>query len=373
MKKVFDFSTQSEFDQSFEQLQNNVDFQRLNDKFTVKPFYLKYKGLKVFLNGFSYFIQVVTVSVSFVCVVALLSPMMNIYFAYAVATGALVGIEFLKRLTFRPTVKEFLQFKKVAVFNLCLSLSMLAVSLWLTWNGGKETVFLLSDAPTLVNIDSSTQYEKTRINELTAQLNDIKRTQSWKGVLTPKGQTSYNRVTGQIEKLQNKIDGKENDLTNKNDLTTNDHKNKTTATATQFRFVTVVLDILLFVLLAWLEFYDYRSFTEFAKLRNDTDKESNDKRINDNRNNDVRQNDTPQNIPFSMNENRTVIRGFRKDDNDTNEKTINTPQLKVVGCVHCGNQFERKAPKHIYCSDQCRITAWESRTGKKMKKSKVYA
>ena len=49
MKKIFDFSTHSEFDQSFEQLQNNVEFQRLNDKFKVKPFYLKYKGLKTLL------------------------------------------------------------------------------------------------------------------------------------------------------------------------------------------------------------------------------------------------------------------------------------------------------------------------------------
>ena len=194
MKKVFDFQTQSEFDQSFEQLQNNVGFQRLNDKFKVKPFYLKYKGVKMFFSAFSYFIQIITVTVSFVCVAAMLTPLMNIYLAYAITVLSLIGIELLKRLTFKPTVKEFLQFHKVALFSLFLSLSMLSVSLWLTWNGGKETVFLLSDAPELLNVDSLTGYEKTRIKELTGQLSEIKRTQSWKGVLTPKGQTSYNRV-----------------------------------------------------------------------------------------------------------------------------------------------------------------------------------
>jgi hypothetical protein len=373
MKKIFDFSTHSEFDQSFEHLQNNVEFQRLNDKFKVKPFYLKYKGLKTFLNGFSYFIQLVTVSVSFVCVVALLAPMMPPLLSYSIAVMALVGIEFLKRLTFRPTVKEFLQFQKIAVFSLFLSLSMLAVSLWLTWNGGKETVFLLSDAPPLLNVDSLTGYEKQRIKELTAQLSEIKKTQSWKGVLTPKGQTSYNRVTAQIEQQQNKLDDKETTLNVKNEKTTTDHQSKTTATANQFRFVTVVLDILLFVLLAWLEFYDYRSFTEFAKLRNDIEKENatfNDVRNNDNRNNDVRKNDEPQNIPFSKNDTRTVIKGFR---NDEQQRTINTPQLKIVGCVQCGNNFEKKAPKHVYCSDVCRVTAWENKTGKTLKKAKQYA
>ena len=367
MKKIFDFSTQSEFDQSFEQLQNNVGFQRLNDKFKVKPFYLKYKGLKTFLNGFSYFIQLITVSVSFVCVAAMLTPLMNIYVAYAITVFSLIGIELLKRLTFKPTVKEFLQFRQVAVFSLFLSLSMLAVSLWLTWNGGKETVFLLSDAPELLNVDSLTGYEKTRIKELTAQLTEIKKTQSWKGVLTPKGQTSYNRVTSQIEKLQNKLDDKETDLTTKNEKTTTDHQSKTNNKANQFRFVTVVLDLLLFVLLAWLEFYDYRSFTEFAKLKGDTQKESIS--YNDNRNNDVRKNDELQNVPFSNNEKRTVIKGFRKEPDDI-EHEKRTPQLKIIGCLHCGNQFERKAPKHVYCSDVCRVTAWESKTGKKLKKSK---
>lgn len=174
-------------------------------------------------------------------------------------------------------------------------------------------------------------------------------------------------MTSQIEKLQNKLDDKETDLTTKNEKTTTDHQSKTTDKANQFRFVTVVLDLLLFILLAWLEFYDYRSFTEFAKLKGDIQKESIP--FNDNRNNDVRLNDELQNVPFSNNEKRTVIKGFRKEpDEIENEKR--TPQLKIIGCLHCGNQFERKAPKHVYCSDMCRVTAWESKTGKKLKKSK---
>jgi hypothetical protein len=380
MKKIFDFSTNSQFDASFEQLQNNADFQRLNEKFKIKPFYLKYKGLKTFLNGFSYFIQLITVVVSFVCVVALLAPMMNIYFAYLIATLSLSGIELLKRLTFKPTVKEFLQFQKVAVFGLILSLTALCASLWLTWNGGKETVFLLSDRPELLNVDSLTGYEKTRIKDLTAQLSEVKKTQSWKGVLTPKGQTSYNRITAQISKLDDKLGDKEKNLSDKNEATATAHTTATTEKATNFRFITVVLDILLFVLLAWLEFYDYRSFVEFAKLKNETINDTlnlNDVRIDDNRIDDVRNNDNRTNeekkIPFSENESRTVIKGFRRYNDDDDEPTsqIKAPQLKVIGCVHCKKDFEKKAPKHVFCSDSCRVASWENKTGKKLKKAKA--
>jgi hypothetical protein len=379
MKKIFDFSTNSQFDASFEQLQNNADFQRLNEKFKVKPFYLKYKGLKTSLNGFSYFIQLITVVVSFVCVVALLAPTMNIYFAYLIATLSLSGIELLKRLTFKPTVKEFLQFQKVAVFGLILSLTALGASLWLTWNGGKETVFLLSDRPELLNVDSLTGYEKTRIKDLTAQLSEVKKTQSWKGVLTPKGQTSYNRITAQISKLDDKLGDKEKNLSDKNEATATAHTTATTERATNFRFITVVLDILVFVLLAWLEFYDYRSFVEFAKLKNETINDTlnlNDERIDDNRINEHRNNDNRTNeekkIPFSENESRTVIKGFRRyNDDDEPTSQIKAPQLKVVGCVHCKKDFEKKAPKHVFCSDSCRVASWENKTGKKVKKAKA--
>jgi hypothetical protein len=371
-KTALEIAPNSVYDNHFENIQDTQGIQRLNEKYKVKPFYKEYKGLKIVMDGISYFIQVVTVAVSFVCMVALLSPMLPPSVVAVVSLGILAIMELLKRLTFRPLVKKYLQFKKVALFNGFLSVAMLAASLFLTFKGGKETVFYLSDAPVLMDIDSAISYDKTRIKELTKELNEIKATQNWRGKLTPVGLKNYNRVLVQIEKHQTKIDGKETELSQKNDKTQTAHLSKTTATANQFQFITVVLDVLLFVLLGWLEYYDYRSYVEFAKVKtlDDTGEALNDNRkrkasYNDNRLDDNRY---TEHEALGHGEQRTVIKGFRRDSPTFND--AESPKLKIVGCLHCGNKFERKAVRHVYCSESCRVTAWENRTGKKFNKIK---
>lgn len=39
-------------------------------------------------------------------------------------------------------------------------------------------------------------------------------------------------------------------------------------------------------------------------------------------------------------------------------------------CKHCGNTFTKNAPKHVFCSDDCRKESWENRTGAKLKLKK---
>lgn len=44
---------------------------------------------------------------------------------------------------------------------------------------------------------------------------------------------------------------------------------------------------------------------------------------------------------------------------------------KTVNCVHCSQPFERRTTWHKYCSELCKIKAYEVRTGKKWKGKKV--
>jgi hypothetical protein len=399
MENKFEFQNESQFENAYENLIIQTDFKRLADKFTVKPFYFKYKPLKKMLNGFTWFIQLVTIAVSFMAIFALLVPMMPYSIACVFAGIALVGIEFLKRMTVKPSVKDFLQFKKVPVFPLTIALSMLGVSLWLTWNGTHDTVFTLTEKPTLLNVDSLTNYEKDRISELTAQLKDIKKTQSWKGVLTQKGQGSYNRVTGQIEKLQNKLDEKESDLTTKNERTEADHLNQTTKRAKHFKYLTLCLDLLLFALLAWLEYYDFRSLTEFAKLKilNDATQSVVNQEENITQSvvsNTTQQGETTQSVvdnALRYNEGRTVVKGFLRGN--TTQSVVNSNVMrsqittqpvikkpKIINgeiliikkaCDYCGESFERKVTFQRFCTEKCRIKAWENKTGKKVRKART--
>jgi hypothetical protein len=171
----FNFQNESEFENAYQDLITQTDFKRLADKFTVKPFYFKYKPLKTFLGGFTWFIQAVTIAVSFMAIIGLLSPMMPYSVACIFAAVALVGVEALKRLTFTPSVKEYLQFRIIPTFPVLIATGMLGVSLWLTWNGSHKAVFELSETPTLLNVDSTVSYEKERIKQINGDIAQAKR------------------------------------------------------------------------------------------------------------------------------------------------------------------------------------------------------
>ncbi len=73
---------------------------------------------------------------------------------------------------------------------------------------------------------------------------------------------------------------------------------------------------------------------------------------------------------------RVVIRGFQahqvKDSYPANSDRYNGERIngerKTRGCEHCHNEFEYKHWNAKYCSDDCRIAAWEGRTGRKFTK-----
>jgi hypothetical protein len=374
----FNFQNESEFENAYQDLITQTDFKRLADKFTVKPFYFKYKPLKTFLSGFTWFIQAVTIAVSFMAIIGLLSPMMPYSVACIFATVALVGIEALKRLTFTPSVKEYLQFRSIPTFPVLIASGMLGVSLWLTWNGSHKAVFELSETPTLLNVDSTVSYEKERIKQINSDIGQAKRI-TWQGKITEKGQKLIEKLTNERAKVQDKLDSKEAGATAKNDQTTTDHKTATTANATHFKYLTLCLDLLLFALLGWLEYYDYRSITEFSKLKNDAE--------NGNRKSNVGFKDT-NNSKAILNENRVQVKGFKRydDENDirlsndnenpyrksntienrigfkndirlSNDKTTVVENRIIEGnavCQNCNEAFTKNHKKQIYCSTLCR-------------------
>jgi hypothetical protein len=357
--KIFNLQTKNDFAANFNQITESNDFQNLNDKFTVKPFFVKYKAFKRFLNVFSYLIHCITIAVSFICVVALLTPLMPAVAAYLLSFVVLVLIESLKRFTFSPTVTEWLQFRAVAYFQICLCVVAMSASVYLTYKGGHDTVFTLSTKPIFINSDSLTSSDKSRITTLTNQLGEIKRLQSWNGKLTPKGAKNYEKVLSQLETIEKRVSAKEDRATSSNDKILSDHQSTTESRAVTFRYVTVLLDFLLLIFLAWLEYYDFRSYTEFATINETTDK------------------NTAEPPPASKKDITYNYNALRNNDNGTatesravaqnlsvkSDVSVQKRNYVIIACQHCKNDYERKTTFQKYCSEKCRITAWEQRNG----------
>ena len=98
--------------------------------------------------------------------------------------------------------------------------------------------------------------------------------------------------------------------------------------------------------------------------------------------------------PLPPSENRTIIKGFRKDDNHVNtlflddspsepkndspivvekivEKVVYLDNQPTKDCVNCGKSFTYKNKKKKYCSTKCRQLKWENKNGKKLKRGRV--
>ena len=351
MSKIIKLESFNQYKGNYDAVQDSATFDALNDKFAVKPYFIEYRPLQRVLIVVSYLIQVITVVVSFTALYVIIAPLAGSTAAAIISGAILAAIEAVKRLTFAPTVKNYLQFKKVALFSLVLSVSMLCVSLWLTWNGSHDTVYQLTAPPTLLSDQEATATDQGKVKELTRQLQDIKNTQSWKGKITASGQRSFNAIAKQLETIENRISSKESTIQAKNDATTAAHQTKTAGNAGALRYITLILDILLFVLLAWLEYYDYRSFAEYAQ----SDAPTAPARI------DAMRRDTKsiENAP-DQEPPRAIVTGFHSSQH----QGATAPDI----CQYCHTGYTRKTTFQKYCSENCRVQAWQNRTGKELKR-----
>ena len=74
------------------------------------------------------------------------------------------------------------------------------------------------------------------------------------------------------------------------------------------------------------------------------------------------------------NEGRVIIRGFQREIKEKQPPTtyrndISLDDAKFGTCPTCDELFEKKNYKHTYCSDECRVQAWEQKTGKRVKRT----
>lgn len=80
-------------------------------------------------------------------------------------------------------------------------------------------------------------------------------------------------------------------------------------------------------------------------------------------------NGTTKENPFSIVRrqigfNKNIPNDNRNNDNRSNENS----NLRV--CKNCGQSYVHKHHKQMYCKTECRITFWENKTGKKLKKGR---
>jgi hypothetical protein len=203
MSAKLNFKTSDEFNDYHKAFLSSTLAERLSDKYKVRPFYDRYAKFRTMLQNTSYLLNLFAVCASFTCVYSFVNVLLkNSPASFAFAVAFLVLLELFKRVTIPTTFKTFFQFRKVQPLKVAFIGCLTLTSAVLAYVGANEAVQTYTPPVALIRTDSIQVAYTSRISTLEKRLKDIKRAQSWRGKLTPQGQSAYTTTTQQIASIE---------------------------------------------------------------------------------------------------------------------------------------------------------------------------
>ena len=365
----FDLRTSDDFAAAFNQFQASGTFERLQEKFRLKPYVERNKTLRAVTIGSSYFLNVFSVSTAFFCVFAFLQVIVPAFLAGGLAFTGLAGLEALKRLTIPGFFQRFFQFRTVATGSLTAIVLLVALSVVLSYKGAADAVLALTKAPDLIDVEAVRAPYVDRIATLEAQKADLKKTSTYQGVYTSKGAKALEGYNTRLAALEAELSEKVGTAEGTNATTQAEHIATTGVKAEYFAMAALILDLLLILALAWSEYYDYRSLAEFSKgkgtktgAQQQTSSEAPAFQLNSN--------GQHHNNGATAEAGRTIITGFAKPQRNELDAMRGAGQVIDTGlktCEHCAATFRPKTVWQRFCTTQCREDNWQNKTGKTLK------
>lgn len=392
-----DFPTQNPFSEHFQKFGNTRLFDRLQNKFTPKPYYYQYRTLRAVVLGASFIFHILSAATAAALVFLFIGKLIPSPGLAAVVTlAALVALEMAKRETSGRFFHDHLQYGKFSPGLLAVVLGLSAASIAASYFGAEKAVRELTPPPALVSADTVTAPIRTQLATIDGQINDAKKN-TWKGKVTTRAQRTIDRLTRQKEALVNEMIRQQTRTDTRNDATETAHATTTEANAQGFALFTLCSEILLIVCLWYLQFYDFRSFAEYcakpAVKKPDAigfNHISQPAAFSANGNGSANGHHSAGNVAnvgtFAQGENEEPERrpiGFhrpadegngmryRARDNGMSYAASNaTPEVLEVDkslkpCTQCGTLFRYRTTWQKFCSPDCKLAWHEAKHGRK--------
>lgn len=317
-------STKDAFTEAFNNFKQSADFERLQNKFTPKPFYERNRQLRQTAFITSFLFNALSAVTGSACVFFFLNTMIQHVFVSALFTACFViVIEAFKRLTLPDLFKRFLQFRQLSFAKIVFVLALTIFSAFLSFNGSHKLVSQYTPPPALISVDSIKTHYTDLISKNETKQAELKKTHVWKGKLTRSGQKTFQQIEDQNSKLQDAQlhDIQQAHTENKERLTRS--ANKTITTGSAFALISLVFDFLLCVCVWYCEYYDFRSLAEFATVHNGSDNGSHAERLNDN-----------NSVETSSPADQTTDQQPFTDDRQTLQLAIKTAKANISAYKH---------------------------------------
>jgi len=317
--KIF---TSSIYEQELEKFNSSRLHLRLTEKYRVKPYHEEHQNTRILALALSYFLNVLSISTAFYFLFVLLVGLTGKILAIILVLVLLVFLEKLKRMLLPRLAQRYYQLNKIATFSALLALVIFSLSSFFSYKGADLAFKSFSSTPSTINVDSIKSAYIVQISSLEAKQKELLNIK-YKGTTTRTATKAAEKVQEELLMLQNE---KQEEL--KTAREANEEKllifaNSTDKKGFYFALLALIFDCSLVLCIFYCELYDFRSLAKFGVI-----------------------------APTA------AVPANEYGTNSTHKKT---------NCLNCNSSFEKTVPNKKYCSESCRIEAYEQRTGKKLK------
>lgn len=347
-EKGSNFHTVNPHSEHFNEFENVRLFERLQKKFTPKPYWKEYQVLRGVVLVTSFIFHLLSAATAAALVFLFIKGITQSVIIAAVLTATiLAALEIAKRITSTRLFSSLMQFGKLSVGLAAAALALSALSTTAAYYGAHRAVTEWTPPAQHIDGDSITGPLRQQIAQIDKQISDTRK-QTWKGKITAPAQVTIERLNRQRETALAEITRQQTRIDAKNDAAESGHKTTTEGNAAGFALFTLASEILLLLAIWYLEFYDYRSFAEHCKRPTTGGKLES------------------IGVPLNGAQRQPIVANLRTNENRLTK--IVTAPTDPRKCEFCGNGYQYGHNKQKYCCDECRISAWQSRTGKTVKK-----
>lgn len=254
------------FAEAFQKFDEESFFESLHHQVKNKSYFEKYQGFKTTLLWMSYLFNLSSALTASYAVHWLTHQLTGIS---ALSWGiSLVFLFFLEKIK-RKSSTEFWQVyffqRQIATGWLVLSVACLALSLASSAFGVKEGTESLAPDPELVATDSTAQNYRAQIAKLEADNQRLEQQRNAQGEIYWPAQKEKERNKAMIADLQRRIIALDQKLEGKNELLTAEYQQDIQFTAWTLVYVTIAMELLFELCIAWIWYYYFRSYVERRK------------------------------------------------------------------------------------------------------------
>lgn len=329
--------------------------QRAGEVFADKPFTVEFRSIYNVAQVGQSLTQVVTFCTTAALGVFALTHIIptawGIYIAIPLGVAFAFGVEKVKRTTLQIAAKYYLKYSQLGAAG-AVALLVMCVSIAAALYGAKELPGVIypepqpaKDGAAVAALDKDIERVQTDIERTT---NKLSSTENW---------TAENRTLPRLQKERaHFVELRDAAAKEANERSATDHataKAERSAKVEKLQIysvsVAVVAELLFLLCTAFLLYYLFRQYAENEP-----------------------KNEAPQEAPQTNQGAQTQAPVLRSmSANLVAEKPIyKVSAAPGATCDHCGTGYQKRTTFQKFCSEGCRVAAWEGRTGRTLKNTK---